>query len=178
MRADIDFLVNGTDDALRVNEESDALRQFALFVEHAKQLGDFTVSIRQEVEGQFLLGAKLLLRLDGVHADAQDDGVQFRQFVRRVPQRLHLERSARRLGFDKKRQDDPLTFEVAQLDGLAILVDGFKGGSGFAHFGRAGRWRFPCVAHQGERCQYQPPDHLGHLTYVPSVETPKTLARS
>jgi hypothetical protein len=163
MSADIDFLVNGSDDALWVNDESDALRQFALFVEHAEQLGDFTVGICQKWEGQLLFGTKLLLRLDGVHADAKNDGIQFRQFIRCVPQRLHLNCSAGRLGFDEKRQDDPLALEVAQLDRLAILVDSFKGGSGFAHFGRAGYRRLISASHQSERCHHQPTEHLSHL---------------
>ena len=89
--------------------------------ERSVGVGDFVVSIGQELEVQSFLGAELFVRVDAIEAHTQHNGVAIG-----VPRLIDLKvvgfaRAAWRLIFRIEIKDNPFSAVVCEADGGAFL---------------------------------------------------------
>ena len=121
MRIGLHAGVNLTNDTLWIDDKGIAGSHHTVPGERTVFGDDLLIGVGQQLEGQALLGAELLMRIGGVGADAQDGGL-FGLILSQVALEI--------VGFDGAAlshvlrveiQDHPLTFEILQVDGFAFL---------------------------------------------------------
>jgi len=99
---------------------------------------DLAVGVAEEREGELELAGELLVFFAGVEADAEDCGVLRGVLAGEVPEPGTFERSAGCVGLRVEPEDDLPAAQVAQADGVAVVILRFEIGgliSGIQHAG-------------------------------------------
>jgi hypothetical protein len=115
---DLDDLAGGRD------EEGLALCELHVSVGHERDtvgIDDLVIGIGEKFEAEGVLGAPCLVTLDGVEADAEDDGVQGVVLGHVTLEVVGLDGAACGLVLRVEVKDDPLALVVAEADGLVFL---------------------------------------------------------
>jgi len=98
---------------------------------------DLAVGVAEEREGELELAGEAGVFLLRVEADAEDDGVLRFVLADEVPEPGTFDRSAGCVGLRIEPEHDLLAAQVAEADGVAIVIDRFEVGgliSGIQHF--------------------------------------------
>src|SRR6266702_2947229 len=132
-------------DAIRIDEKRVARREFRNAEIHQRIVagGHLMFRVRQQLEAETFLGAKLLVRSFILHADSEDDGV-FMLVLREVA--LEIVRFLRAPAGEILRieiQNDPLAPEIVEAERFSILRIQSK-----VRRGRPRRGRFVSRAHR------------------------------
>jgi uncharacterized membrane protein YgcG len=93
-----------------------------LFFENIKLFAHGFVYISKEGIREVVLFAEFPLRLRRIAGNAEDDGAGRLDFFELVAKAAGLNGAAGRVGFGIEKQDDRLTGEVLQMDGLVVIV--------------------------------------------------------
>ena len=89
---------------------------------HAILFDYILVRIRNQVEVQSVLRAKLLMGLFVIDGNAEELYIVLVEFVVRITERTCFERSARGVVFRIEEQNNTLALKVGKLYGFAILI--------------------------------------------------------
>ena len=119
--------------ALFVDHIGDAAGVFVfLGVAGAVGQADLVVRVAEEGEVEVELLGEVLVRRLGVETDAEDLRVFGFVLGLEVPEPGTLTRSAGCVGLRVEPEDDFLAAQIAQADGVAVVIGGLEIGSGFA----------------------------------------------
>jgi hypothetical protein len=138
----IDLLPDLDDLAFGGDEEGVAGGELHLATGHdgdAVGIDDFVVGVGEHLEVEGVLGAPGFVALDGIEADAEDDGVEGVVLIEVTLEVVGLDGATLGLVLGVEVEDDPLAFEVGEADGLVFLGGQSKVGSGSANLGDVGR---------------------------------------
>jgi hypothetical protein len=117
------------DDAVFIDDVGDAARVFVLLaVARAVSQADLPLRVADQRKGEVEFLGEALILLGRVEADADDLRVLFLVLADEVPEPGTLDGSARGVGLRIEPEDDPLAAQVAQADGVALVIDGIKVG--------------------------------------------------
>ena len=109
-------------------DDAGALAAFRfLFLEHAVELADFAVGVREQLHAQAVLVAERAVRHAVIHADAEDDRVETRELVLELAEVDRLHRAAGGviarievkndvLVIAKARQTDDVQVRIGQIE--------------------------------------------------------------
>ena len=120
------------------------LRDLAVLVDHVRDAAgvlvalvfacavgeaELAVGVAEQLEGELELAGEGGVFFRRVEADAEDDRVLRVVLLDEVPEPGTLDRSARGVGLRIEPEDDFLPAQIAQADGLAVVVGGLEIGS-------------------------------------------------
>jgi len=113
--------INLPDHALGIDQERIARRHHPVRRQRTVVADHFFTRVGQELERQAFLGAELLVRIDIIGADAYDGGFLRRVLIQIALEVVGFDGAALRHVFRIKVEDHPLTAELLQADGFALL---------------------------------------------------------
>jgi hypothetical protein len=126
---DVADLVRLADDPVGVDEIREPLGELHLVgagVPHLVGHADLLVPVGEQPEREVELLSELPVRFRVVERRAEDDAIQLLELVGLVTQALALDRSARCVGHRVPPEQDPVTPQTRQRDGLTVLVGQFE----------------------------------------------------
>jgi len=138
VRRRVHLRVGLRDLALFIDHVGDAAGVFVLFrVAGTVGQADLVVGVAEEGEGEVvLLGEVFVLGL-GVETDPEDLRVLRVVLGLEVPEPGTLARSAGCVGLRVEPEDDFLAAQIAETDGVAVVINGFEIGSSLARLEHA-----------------------------------------
>ena len=119
----LDFEVDLADDASGIDQESVSRGELAHHEVHQRIIGrgQSLFSVRQKFEAEAFLGAKLLVRILVLNADSEDDRILLFILSEVALKVVRFDGAAAGEVFRIEIEHDPLAFEIAKADGLAVL---------------------------------------------------------
>ena len=124
MDVGIDLLPNLNDLAVGRDEEGVAGGELHVTVGHdgnTVEVDDFMVGVGEHLEVEGVLGAPFFVARDGVEADAENDGIESVVLIEVALEVVSLDGASLGLILGIEVENDPLTLEVAEADGLVFL---------------------------------------------------------
>lgn len=160
MVAGLGFFCDPDDFAVLDQEGLAAADREAHHAGDSECLGDFAVLVGDQGEGEFKFFFKLLLRFNGIAADAEDLKVLTAEGGKRIAEGAGLSGAAGGFGFwVEKDQSDAFGVNIGEGDGLPALVSGGDLRRGCADFergeffsksekGQHGNYQYGCTKHR------------------------------
>lgn len=142
---DVEDAAVGADDVGGARDTGDGLAVHCFLHDTAKLLADFLVRISKERIGEIVLLLKLFLRADGVAGDAKYNHTNTLQHFELVAEAAGLHGAAGGVGAGIEEEDDGFSGEVADTNGVAVLVGEGEVGEEIVDLGGHGGSGVVCV---------------------------------